>query len=381
MIATMLLLAAQTIHYPGELPDCTHAWSVHDLNRPNPVKVTADAGVPPSDAVVLFDGTEESVRKNWCDENGGPTKWKAVNGELVCVPGSGYIFTKEKFGDCQLHIEWKAPADEPGEGQGRGNSGVFLQNEYELQILESFGTDPANMKNPNYADGQASALYGQHPPLVNPARKEGVWQTYDIIFHPAVWKDGKRLHRASVTCLFNGVLVHDGWELDGPTDWVVRSKPTQLPELGPLSLQDHGHPVPFRNIWIRRIPSRWAEKAHGGVAMCPVEVAKQRVRNGAATYAKVLDGVYDFVNAERAMQAVAYDPDGGYQDRMYAVCDGLAAKVEGFGEKELSNPDVRNDMLCIRRMCKLMADRGLMRADSRLAVACEAAAKRIPKKK
>lgn len=380
MIATVLILAAQTIHFPGELPDCEHAWCVHDPNRPNPAKITADPGVPPSDAVVLFDGTEESVRKNWCDKEGNPTKWKAKNGELVCVPGSGYIFTREKFGDCQLHIEWKSPADEPGTGQDRGNSGVFLSGKYELQVLESFGTDPQKMVNPNYADGQASALYGQCPPFVNPARREGVWQTYDVVFHPAEWKDGVRVHRATVTCFFNGGLVHDNWELDGPTDWAVRSKPTEMPFLGPLSLQDHGHPVPYRNIWIRRIPSRWADKVHGGVGMCPVEVAKQRVRNGAGTYAKVQDGVYDYVNAERAMQAVAYDPDGGYQEKMYVICDGLAEKVLQYDERALANPDLRDDMLCIKRLCKLMADRGLMQRDSKLALACEVAANRIPKK-
>ena len=377
----LLLASAQTIHYHGELPDDAHAWCVHDLNRPNPTKVTAEEGKIPSDAIVLFDGTQESVKANWCDKDGKPTKWKAENGRFVCVPGSGYAFTKERFGDVQLHIEWMAPADEPGEGQGRGNSGVYLGNRYELQVLESFGTDPKNMKNPNYADGQASALYGQHPPLVNPARPEGVWQSYDVIYHPALWENGKRVRPATVTAFFNGVLVHDQWELDGPTDWVIRSRPTELPYVGPLALQDHGHPVPFRNIWIRKIPSRWADKVHGGCAMDAVEVAKQRVRNGAKTFAKVKDGVYDFVNAEAAMEAVAYDPDGGYEAKMYAICDGLAKKIDALDAKALSDPGVRDDMLCIKRMCKLMADRKLMEADSALAVATAAAEKRIPKKK
>ena len=381
-LATLFVLAAaQTLHYHGELPDESHAWCVHDLNRPNPVKVTADEGKIPSDAIVLFDGTEESVRKNWCDKEGKPTKWKSDNGRLVCVPGSGYIFTKEKFGDIQLHIEWMAPADEPGSGQGRGNSGVYLGNRYELQVLESFGTNPADMKNPNYADGQASALYGQHPPLVNPARPEGVWQAYDVIYHPAVWEDGVRVHPATVTAFFNGVLVHDQWELDGPTDWVVRSVPTNLPYCGPLALQDHGHPVPYRNIWIRKIPSRWADKTHGGCAMEPVEVAKQRVRNGAAIFAKIEPGVIDFVNAERAMEAVAYDPDGGYQAKMREICDALAKKIDGYTEKDLSDSGLRDDVACIKRLCGLMAKKGWMKPDCALAVAAEAAAKRVPKTK
>lgn len=377
MVKIFLLLAAQTIHYPGDLPDDAHAWSVHDQNRPNPVKVVADAGVPPSDAIVLFDGTEESVRRNWRDENGGPTKWRAENGEFVCVPGSGYVFTKEQFGDCQLHVEWKVPVNESGEALGQGNSGVYLAGKYELQVLESNGTDPAHMTNPNYADGQAAAFCGQQPPLVNPARKAGVWQTYDIIFHPAVWRGGVRLHRASVTCFFNGVLVHDNWELDGPTEWAVRAKATELPYCGPLALQDHGYPVPYRNIWIRRIPSRWSEQTCGGVAMSEVEVAKQRVRNGAAVFAKVKDNVFDFANADLAMQAVAYDPDGGYKEKMYAICDGLAVKIARYSKEDLSDPDLRDDVLCIKRMCKLMSDRGYMQPESALARACESAAKLI----
>ena len=370
MLTTLLLIAAQTIHYHGELPDDAHAWCVHDLNRPNPAKVTADEGKVPSDAIVLFDGTEESVRANWCDKDGNPTKWKAENGRFVCVPGSGMAFTKEKFGDCQLHIEWMAPADEPGEGQGRGNSGVYLGNRYELQILESFGTDPKAMRNPNYADGQASALYGQNPPLVNPARPEGVWQSYDVIYHPALWENGKRVRKATVTAFFNGVLVHDQWELDGPTDWVIRSQPTELPYEGPLGLQDHGHPVPFRNIWLRKIPSRWEMRSHGGCAMDATEVAKQRIRNGAKVFAAVKDGVYDFVNAERAMEAVAYDPEGGYGAKMQEICDGFAKVLDGKDAKWIADPSHRDDVLCIRRLCRLMIARGWMRPGQRLVAAC-----------
>lgn len=123
--------SAHTANY--DPPDATHTWGVHDMNRPNPVKITASPGQPPSDAIVLFDGTEESLGANWIDMKGGPTKWKVVDGELRCVPRSGWIQTKQKFGDCQLHIEWKAPKPGKGKGQERGNSGVFLMGRYEVR--------------------------------------------------------------------------------------------------------------------------------------------------------------------------------------------------------------------------------------------------------
>ena len=336
MIATMLLLAAQTIHYPGELPDCTHAWSVHDLNRPNPVKVTADAGVPPSDAVVLFDGTEESVRKNWCDGKGGPTKWKAVNGELDCVPFSGYIFTKEKFGDCQLHIEWKAPADEPGVGQGRGNSGVFLQNKYELQVLESFGTDPADMKNPNYADGQAGSVYGQNPPLVNPTRRPGEWQTYDIVFHQPIFDGNRLVHPGSLTVFLNGVLVQDHWELEGHT-WHSRRAAQEKPPAtkGSIQFQDHGNPVHFRNVWVRELPSRYANTTHGSFLAKEADVTALRRETAAKLFAKIDQTKCGAEQVNQILEVIAYSKDEPFCGACKKICAGYLAQLNAMDDKAL----------------------------------------------
>ncbi len=280
----MLLLAAVSTaafcwaEPSGDRPDAHHAWAVHDVNRPDPVKITAEAGRPPSDAIVLFDGTAESVAKNWCGADGGATKWTVKDGSFVCAPGSGPARTKEKFADCQLHVEWMAPVDDPG---GYGNSGVLLHGgRYEIQILDSWAITPSKSpwKPANYADGQAGAGYGQNPCLVNPARKPGEWQSFDIVFHPPVW-DGERLaDPGSFTVFFNGVLVQDHWPLEGTTTWLVRTKTwTKEPE-AQLMLQDHGNPVPFRNVWIRRIPSRLANTTCGGPGVKEGEVAALRAK-------------------------------------------------------------------------------------------------------
>ena len=218
--ATVPVFAAAPAAVFGDTPNAKHAWSVHDRNRPNPVKISAEAGNIPSDAIVLFDGSKESFEKNWCDKDGKPSKWSlGTENDFYSVPGwknGGNIFSRQSFGDCQLHIEFRHPKEEgieagPKGPQMHGNSGVFLMSKYEVQVLESFGTDPAKMKNPNYADGQAGAIYAQTPPMVNPARRPGEWQTYDIIFHQPVWDGLKLLHPASITVLFNGVVVQDHW--------------------------------------------------------------------------------------------------------------------------------------------------------------------------
>ena len=260
----------------GDRPDARHAWSVHDVNRPDPVKVAADEGKVPGDAIVLFDGTAESVAANWRAKDGGPTKWKAEDGRFVCVPSSGPACTRETFADCQVHVEWMTPTNDPG---GYGNSGViFHDGRYEIQILDSYAITPSKSpwKDANYADGQAGAVYGQSPCLVNPARKPGVWQTYDIVFHPPTW-DGERLvDPGSFTVFFNGVLVQDHWPLEGTTTWCRRTKTWTKEKEGRLFLQDHGNPVPFRNIWIRRIPSRFADTTGGGPGTKAGDVAKLR---------------------------------------------------------------------------------------------------------
>ena len=228
-------------------------WKIHDPNRPLPRIVDPGTpstlespGQPPSDAVVLFDGKDLS---RWAHKDGSPAKWKVENGYAEVVPKTGYIYTREPFGDCQLHVEFAEPVPPTGEGQERGNSGVFLMGLYEIQVLDSY-------ENKTYADGQAAAVYGQYPPLVNASRPPGQWQSYDILFHgPRFDKSGKRLRLARVTLLHNGVLVQDNVELTGPT--AHGSRPPYKPhaEKLPLALQDHENPVRFRNIWIRELPS------------------------------------------------------------------------------------------------------------------------------
>lgn len=226
---------------------------VHETDtskQPLPPVVTPGAavGAPPSDAVVLFDGSEKAFKENWTDTNGGPSKWKVVDGALESVRGGGYIRSKEEFGSCQLHIEWASPSVAKGSGQGRGNSGVFLMGKYEVQVLDSF-------ENQTYADGQAGALYGRSKPLVNASRGPGEWQTYDIIFHrPRFDKDGKVIKRATFTVLHNGVLIQDHTVLSGGTGWDGPHSASDYKahgDKGPISMQDHGNPVRFRNIWIR----------------------------------------------------------------------------------------------------------------------------------
>jgi len=226
-------------------------WKIHDLNRPLPPIVdpgtasTQDApGRAPSDAVVVFDGKDLS---RWLDKDGKPARWKVESGYMEVVAGTGNISTHDPFGDCQLHIEFAEPSPASGESQERGNSGVFLMSTYEVQVLDSY-------ENKTYADGQASAVYGQYPPLVNASRLPAQWQTYDIIFHrPRFANDGKLLHPARMTILHNGVLVQDNVELTGPTAHGERPPYKQHPDKLPLQLQDHGNPVRYRNIWIREL--------------------------------------------------------------------------------------------------------------------------------
>jgi hypothetical protein len=226
-------------------------WKANDPDRPVPPVIeagtssTQDApGRPPSDAVVLFDGKDLSA---WAGEDGQPAKWKVANGYMEVVPHSGYLHTRQAFGDCQLHVEFAEPVPPVGEDQGRGNSGVFLMGLYEIQVLDSYHSQ-------TYADGQASAVYGQFPPQVNASRPPGRWQTYDIIFHrPRFDNDGQVLRPARVSVLHNGVLVQDNVELSGPTAHHQRPAYQATPDKLPLALQDHGNPVRFRNIWIREL--------------------------------------------------------------------------------------------------------------------------------
>lgn len=225
-------------------------WPQHSMERPEPREVDPGpyrpSGPPPSDAIVLFDGKSLA---NWtsADSATKPARWKIVDGAMEVVAGTGAIATKQAFGDVQLHVEFREPTPPKGDGQERGNSGVFLMGRYEVQVLDSY-------HNRTYADGVAGAIYGQYPPLVNPSRPPGEWQTYDIIFHrPHFDASGKVTAPARMTVVHNGVLVQDNSILSGPTAHMKRPPYEKHPDALPLSLQDHGDPVRFRNIWIRKL--------------------------------------------------------------------------------------------------------------------------------
>ncbi|MDB6123224.1 MAG: hypothetical protein JWQ71_2217 [Pedosphaera sp.] len=214
-----------------------------ELPPPKDEPKVINPGPPPSDAIVLFDGKDLS---KWEGEKSGDAKWKVEDG-VATINGTGTIKTKQAFGDCQLHVEWASPAKVEGEGQGRGNSGVYFQGRYEIQVLDSYN-------NPTYFHGQAGSLYKQHAPLVNASRKPGEWQYYDIIFHaPRFDAEGKLTKPGTVTVLHNGVLVQDNAEILGTTSHVGAPKYTAHAAKESLSLQDHHNPVRYRNIWIREL--------------------------------------------------------------------------------------------------------------------------------
>jgi hypothetical protein len=223
-------------------------WKVHDATRPLPRVVTPGtestqqaAGRPPSDAVVLFDGRDLS---GWESTKGGPAGWKVEKGYMEVAAKTGGIRSKKHFGDCQLHLEWAAPAKVEGESQGRGNSGVFLMGLYEIQVLDCY-------QNPTYADGSTAAIYGEFPPLVNACRKPGEWQTYDILWVAPRFEGERLASPARATVLHNGIVVHHDTVLTGPTTHRKVLEYKAHPAAGPLELQDHGNPVRYRNIWYR----------------------------------------------------------------------------------------------------------------------------------
>jgi hypothetical protein len=250
-------------------------WEIHDMTRPRPRAVdpgtasTPDQpGRPPADAVVLFDGKDLS---KWVADKGGPAGWKVAGGFMEVVKGTGSIHTVQGFGDVQLHVEWQAPSPAVGEGQDRGNSGVFLMGMYEVQVLDSYQAD-------TYADGQAAALYGQYPPLVNATRPPGQWQTYHIIFHrPRFDSDGKLLRPATATVIHNGVLVQDNQELTGPTAHKARPPYKAHADKLPLGLQDHAA-VRYRSIWVRGWKGIEAEPSTGGEASDDAPVSPRHRR-------------------------------------------------------------------------------------------------------
>src|SRR6186713_2095127 len=221
-------------------------YRVHDPARPHPQLVMPPArseSAPPSDALVLFSGQDLS---KWTP---GRQPWKVENGYFEVVPNAGNLTSKDSFGDVQLHVEWAAPGVVSGTSQNRGNSGIFLQGKYEIQVLDSF-------ENPTYADGQAGAIYGQWPPLVNPARRPGEWQSYDIVFEAPRFNGSTLISPAWVTVFFNGVLAQHRKELMGATVHRALARYEASTAEGPIVLQDHQQPVRYRNIWVRRLPPR-----------------------------------------------------------------------------------------------------------------------------
>lgn len=225
-------------------------WPQHSMERPRPPVVDPGPAAkplpPPSDAIVLFNGHDLANWRN-ADSANVPARWKIGQGYFEVAPGTGNIATKQVFGDCQLHIQWATPAPPSGEGQERGNSGVFMAGKYEIQVLDSYD-------NPTYADGQAAAMFGQYPPLVNASRRPGEWQTYDVIWHgPRFDSTGALIRPARITVFHNGVLVQDNVALTGPTAFQRRPPYTRDPERMPIVLQDHSFPVRFRDIWVREL--------------------------------------------------------------------------------------------------------------------------------
>jgi hypothetical protein len=235
-------------------------WHLHDPDRPQPRVVTPGAtfsqGAPaPSDAEVLFDGTNLS---KWENNRGQDATWKVHDGFVETAPRGGGIRTRGKWADFQLHVEWAAPNPPHGTGQGRGNSGILINDMYEVQVLDSYHAK-------TYPDGQAGAIYGQSPPLVNACKPPGEWQTYDIIFESPRWNgSGELVKKACVTVIQNGVVVQNHYEFIGMTDgingllpWKSLSKypPPHPPEVF-VELQDHNNPVRYRNIWIRSLGER-----------------------------------------------------------------------------------------------------------------------------
>ena len=315
---SLALLAATGLAAPstgspfyGDPPNQTHPWAVHDQNRLQPMRVepgtfstAAQPGQPPSDAIVLFDGTAASLDKWEADTKAGaphePTKWVVVDGAMECVPKSGYVRTKEKFGDCQLHVEWAAPKNVKGDSQGRGNSGIFLMGLCEVQVLD-------NYDNPTYADGFAESVYGVNPPLANALRPPGEFQVIDIVFRRPIYRDGKVVDPGYVTVFCNGVVMQDHTPLEGPTGHMKRAVPGPFPDRGPLALQDHGNPVRFRNIWYRPLPPNSVEGGTDGELTAEATNAKRKeIAAGVRADAAKLAGTAHLL---RLAESLVYEQD------------------------------------------------------------------------
>jgi len=246
LISALAVLTCTAIFGQGRTdfpmkPEMTEIWDP-EITVVTPGETPLNA---PSDAIILFDGT--NLTNEWIGERGGEAGWKVEDGCATVVRGGG-IQTRRSFNDFQLHIEWRTPSEVVGESQGRGNSGIFLQGIYELQVLDSYN-------NRTYRNGQAGSFYKQHPPLVNASKGPGVWQTYDIIYTaPRFRSDGTYFTPPTATVLHNGVLVQNHVSLRGPTEYIGIPEYFEKPHgAGPILLQEHGNPVSYRNIWVREL--------------------------------------------------------------------------------------------------------------------------------
>lgn len=277
-MARILLLALAALSAFAQTPS---QWKIHDMNRPRPREVQATPALrlpPPSDAIVLFDGDDLD---HWAGSRGGEPQWVVRDGYMESVRGSGGIETKRSFGDVQLHVEFTSPARPEGTGQNRGNSGVKLMGLYEVQVLDSY-------QDFTYADGQAGAIYGQSPPLVNASLPPGEWQAFDIVFRrPRFRPDGSLAAPARLTVFHNGVLVQDNHEAWGPTSWLQYFDYGGHPDRLPLALQDHANPVRFRNIWLRELD----EATRPGPESMPAREVIHLTSAEAQRYAGRYDGV------------------------------------------------------------------------------------------
>ena len=238
---TIITLSALGQGQPRETlePKVTEVWDL----KPKKITAGAMAGEAPSDAIILFDGKDLS---KWSKLNGEEPKWDLKDGAITVVKGAGDIKTKQTFGDVQLHIEWRAPSVVEGEGQGRGNSGIFFQERYELQVLDSY-------ESVTYSNGQAGSIYKQGIPLVNACRKPGEWQVYDAAYTaPRFTDNGRMITPGTITVFHNGVLILNNYQIVGPTEY--KGLPVYQPHgKASIKLQDHNNPVSYRNIWIREL--------------------------------------------------------------------------------------------------------------------------------
>jgi prepilin-type processing-associated H-X9-DG protein len=329
--------ASGIARFYGDAPDAHHPWAVHDPNRPQPKVVTPGTfsspeqpGKPPSDAIVLFDGTDLS---HWeSAKDGGPAKWQVKDGVVQVEPGTGDMRSKEKFGDCQLHIEWAAPSEVKGDSQGRGNSGIFLMGLVEIQVLDSY-------HNITYADGHAASVYGVNPPMANAVRGPGQFQVYDIVFRRPIYEDGQMIDPGYVTVFVNGVLAQDHTRLEGHTGHMTRSKPGPFPETGPLQLQDHNNTMRFRNIWYRELAPRPIEGGTDGYLTTEATMVKRRdIAAGIRQDAEHLkEGNNSVPMMLRLMESLVYDNDEATARTVRHQASEYVAQLQGLPAVQLSD--------------------------------------------